>query len=157
MPETFNPPVGFYFQVDFAGAPPGNATNSFQEAVGLSLELGIDEVVEGSENRFKYKLPKQAKYVNLVLKRGMIKTDSDLAKWILNVMQLGQASPIETKNIVVTLLDTEGKPTMQWKFYNAWPVKLDTSFLEADNTELLVEVLEFSFTYFEVETNTLNS
>ena len=40
------------------------------------------EILEGGENRFKYKLPTQSKYQDLVLKRGLIPIKSKLATWV---------------------------------------------------------------------------
>lgn len=154
---NYYPPVGFYFSVDLfesAASHPERIGigNSFKEVSGLNIEFETEVVAEGVENRFVHRLPKKAKYPNLVLKRGLMAADGALFKWCLNVMQLGLANPIEPKIVLVTLLDADDSPAMSWQFFNAWPVKVQFSDLESDESNRAVEVLEFQYQYFEQKT-----
>ena len=148
MPEPNYPPVGFYFSVSITGEAT-TEENAFMEVSGLNASFSVEEVTEGGENRFKYRLPKTAKFENLVLKRGLIKANGDFANWINNVMQLGQASALETKTMVLILLNNDGLPVMSWQFYNAWPVKWSVSDIEPSEDSRTVETLELSYNYFE--------
>ena len=67
---TYYPPAGFYFKVEIVGVAGMNEDTEqrFQEVSGLSVEIETEELKEGGENRFSYKLPKRAKYPNLVLR-----------------------------------------------------------------------------------------
>ena len=79
----YYPPGGFHFKVEFLGIS-GTSTDTeqrFQEVSGLSFEIETEELVEGGENRFAYKLPKRAKYPNLVLKRGLLRGTA-LLDWL---------------------------------------------------------------------------
>lgn len=155
MPEPDYPPVGFYFRVDLTGVNPSSSEiqSSFQEVGGLSSEFEIESVTEGGENRFAHRLPGKAKYPNLVLKRGLLKENGRFAKWCLNTMQLGQADPIEPKNVAVSLLNEKGVPSMSWLFYNAWPVKMQLSDLITSEDMLAVETIELSYQYFETKSH----
>lgn len=148
MPEPNYPPVGFYFSISIAGDA-ANEQNAFKEVSGLNTSFSVEEVTEGGENQFAHRLPKLVKFENLVLKRGIIKADGNLAKWCMNVMQAGLAEPIEPKNVVLTLLNENGNPTMTWQFFNAWPVKWSVSDIEPSEDSLTVETLELSFSYFD--------
>jgi len=72
---SYYPPSSFHFKVEFTGVDGANADTEqrFQEVSGLSVEVETETLHEGGENRFEYKLPKRAKYPNLVLKRGLLK------------------------------------------------------------------------------------
>ncbi|MEM0939791.1 MAG: phage tail protein [Bacteroidota bacterium] len=149
------PPVGFYFSVDLAqavGAPPSlkaTVDNSFQEVSGLSAEMETESVIEGGENRFTHKVPKRTTYQNLILKRGLILSNSNFSKWCLEVLAGNLSKPIVPKNITVSLLNERGKPAMTWQFFNAWPVKVLTSDFQSMENKIVVETLEFAFQYFE--------
>ena len=72
---SYIPPCGFYFRVEFVGIDgmEDDKEQRFQEVSGLSFEVETEELKEGGENRFVYKLPKRTKYPNLVLKRGLLR------------------------------------------------------------------------------------
>ena len=63
--SIYTPPVGFYFRVEFPALAAGASDNSFQEVSGLSMELGVEECQEGSENRFTHRFPDRPKQDNL--------------------------------------------------------------------------------------------
>lgn len=146
------PPVAFYFQLSFTGLS-GTVDASFKEVSGLTMEMGIEEIAEGGNNRYKHRVPTSAKFSNLVLKRGLVPKGSDLIIWCLKTLAGGLASSVETKTITVNLLDENAKPIQSWSFANAWPVKWSASDLNSMNNEVVIETLEFAYSYFE-ELNT---
>jgi phage tail-like protein len=155
MPETnYYPPGAFYFSVQLIGAV-GVASlltdidNSFEEVSGITAEFQTEEIAEGGENRFKHRLPTQASYSNLVLKRGVVTIDSVLAEWCGETIGANLALPIVTQNILVMLLNEQGIPSIAWGFSNAWPIKWDISAMNAQENKVLTETLEFSYNYFE--------
>ena len=143
------PPVSFQFSVDFSGA--GGSIDGkeagFQEVSGFNQELGVEEVVEGGENRFTHRLPSRAKFSNLVLKRGAL-LDSKVIKWIQNAIDDFVFDP---QDIRVYLLDEAGKHLVKWTFVKAYPVKWSTSDLKAQDNALLIETLELAYQYFKRE------
>src|SRR4051794_34203464 len=148
--DNYYPPGAFYFSVNVIGAL-GVASlvtgidNSFEEVSGITAEFEVEEIAEGGENRFKYRLPTQAKYSNLVLKRGVVTVDSFLAEWCGQTIGASLALPIVPQNILVTLLNESGIPTIAWGFSNAWPVKWEISNMNAQDNKILTETLEFSY------------
>lgn len=144
---SYYPPVGFYFTVSVSGI--SNASDaSFQEVSGLNAEMGMEEIAEGGENRFKYRVPTPPKYGNLVLKRGMVAPNSDLATWCLTTISSGLSQKMTLKTITVKLLDSSGKVLSSWDFLNAWPVKVNISDLKSQENAIVVETMEFAYTYF---------
>lgn len=141
--------TGFYFSLRLTGSS-ATSDAAFQEVSGLSREIGIEEVVSGGENRFKYRLPATGSFPNLVLKRGIVLTNSPLAKWCQTTMEGGLAKPIQTKDVMLSLLDSSGKTTMSWSFSKAWPVKWNISDLKSQENNVLIETIELAYQYFQI-------
>jgi len=129
MSEPYYPPPAFRFTVAVLGSATAlslltSIDASFQEISGIQGEFQTEEVTEGGENRFVHRLPKPAKYPNLVLKRGAVATDSFFAEWVGQTVGSGLSLPILPQNILVTLLDESADPLIAWAFVNASPVKI---------------------------------
>lgn len=146
----YYPPVGFHFKVEFrkmSGDPIGNNNDiRFQSVSGLNVEYDTESFKEGGENRFEHKLPVRTKYPDLSLKRGML-TDSEVIKWCLDAFQNRSFS---TAHIIVTLLNDLHLPLKTWNIYNAWPKKWSVSDLNAQENSLVVETMDFSYSYFTI-------
>ena len=142
-------PVGFYFEVSFKGEDA-----AFQEVSGISKEMNTEEVWSGGENRFKYHLPTFSKSPNLVLKRALVQSGSQLVDWCASVMDDGLAAPIETHDVSVKLLDAEGNAGSMWTFYDAYPIKYAISDLKSQANDLVIESIELTYTYFEITEDT---
>src|SRR3954471_1559780 len=104
MSDAYLPPPAFYFTLQVIGS--GTALSlltrvdaSFQEISGIEAEFQTEEVVEGGENRFAHRLPKQGKYPNLVLKRGAVNGDSFLLEWVGQSVGSSLALPIIPQNL----------------------------------------------------------
>ncbi len=145
--NTYYPPVGFYFSVGFQGI--NNDDASFQEVSGISAQIETESIVEGGENRFAHKVPGRTKYQNLVLKRGLMKTNAAFAKWISSTLNDGLSNPIQPKIIIVKLLNQDGKPAMSWIFHDAYPIKWNISGNDQKKNSIAVESIELAYTYFE--------
>lgn len=148
---------GFHFSVNFlnlsvgvvgtaVSALSGDVTidMSFSEVSGIESSLQTEEVAEGGNNTFKYKLPKPASHKNLVLKRALSTAPSLLVKWATEGIQNFNFSPCV---VVVSLLDESHMPIKVWSFHNAYPIKLDVSGINAKNSELVIETLELAYNY----------
>lgn len=142
------PPVAFYFKLSFSGIS-SRKDASFKEASGITMEMDTEEITEGGNNNFKHRVPTSVKFSNLVLKRGMVPKNSKLAKWCMNTFDGGLSDYIKTKTIILSLLNENGQPLKTWNFVNAWPVKWSASDLNSMNNEILIETLEFAYSYFE--------
>jgi len=148
MANTY-PPVAFYFSLSFSGSS-GSADAAFKEVSGISMEMTADDIAEGGVG-YKHRVPTSVKYPNLVLKRGLVPKNSSVAKWCMDTLTGGLEETIETKNIVVNLLNENGDPLQSWSFANAWPVKWSVSDLHSMNNEIAIETLEFAYSYFELK------
>ena len=148
----FYPPASFSFSLSFSGSG-GQPEAAFQEASGINVEMNVEEVGSGGENRFKYRLPGGTKYNNLVLKRGLVPKASPLYTWCENTLNLALAEPIQTKTITVALLDADQKILISWVFQNAYPIKWGVSEFKSMENAYAVETIEFAFNYFETKKN----
>jgi len=139
-------PVGFYFSLSFEGDDA-----AFKEVSGISKELGMEEVAGGGENRFKYRLPTVSSSKNLVLKRAIVPTGSNLITWCSNTIDSGLSIAIKTQDVSVDLLDNEGVVLKKWTFYNAYPVSYAVSDLKSQESEILIETIELAYNYFNIK------
>ena len=143
MPKPEYPTTAFCFKVAFAGST--EVDQAFQEVRGIGAELETEEVAEGGENRFVHRLPKTIKHPLLELKRGIAPQTSALVGWCKSVLEFGKA--IETKAIVVLLLDPDGKPLLSWQFSDAYPVKWEISDFNSMKNEVTIETISLSYTF----------
>ena len=133
--ERTDPLVSFRFRVEVDNL----IQAGFAECSGLQVDTELEEVREGGENAFQYKLAKGSKYVNLTLKRGI--TDSDvLWNWHKDVIN----GKVQRKMVYVVLLDQEGQETWRWSFQEAFPVKWMGPELKADGSTVAIESLELA-------------
>lgn len=142
----YYPLVGFHFLVEFIGLS-DSADTRFIEVGGLAVEMGSEEVIEGGENRFVQKYPTRAKYPELVLKRGLLKSSS-VWDWVRQCLVDYQ---IEPKSLDIKLLNEEHEPLMTWHVIGAWPTKWSVSDLNANNNAIAVESLQLAYQYFTVD------
>jgi phage tail-like protein len=152
--SEYYPPGAFYFSVNVLGS--GTALSlltdidaSFQQVSGIQAEFQVEEVVEGGENRFVHRLPRPAKYANLSLERGAVTEGSFLAEWVSATVGSSLSLPIVTQNLLVTLLNQDGIPSIAWGFVNAYPLRWEVSPMNSMDNKVLTETMEFSYNYFE--------
>lgn len=147
----------FHFEVTFLSVALGlgavlenilngddNIGMAFSEVSGISAELQTEEVGEGGNNSFKYRLPKPAKYNNLVLKRALSTSPSILIMWAKEAIDNFNFYPCTA---VVTMLNEDHIPVKVWAFNNAYPVKLEVSQLGANKNEIVIETLELAYNF----------
>ena len=139
---------GFHFMVTFPGKQYPDIDTRFQEVSGLISELETVDLKEGGENRFVHKLPVRAKYPPLVLKRAIFPVSSELLKWADRAIQDLDIEPLD---IQVFLLNEEHQPIKKWLFTKAYPVKIETSALNATKNELVIESIELVYQFAKKE------
>jgi len=106
-------------------------------------------VAEGGENRFVHRLPRPAKYSNLVMKRGIVTQSSLLSEWFGLSIGSAMTLPIIPQNLLVMLLNDSGWPTNAWIFVNAYPLRWDAGPFNSLENKVMIETLEFSYNYFQ--------
>jgi phage tail-like protein len=146
MPGYY-PPVGFHFKVEVLDLPANDDDVRFTEVSGLSVEMGTEDAPEGGENRFVQKYPTRAKYPDLVLKRGLLKS-SAVWDWIRDCIEDLNVTP---RSVDVKLLNEKHQPLMTWHLVGAFPTKWSVSDFNASNSAVVIETLQMYYQYFTVD------
>ncbi len=138
------PLLKFHFVVSWGGARIG-----FTEVSGLEAETEIVEYREGASPEYsKLKMPGMQKFANITLKRGTFLSDNDFFAWWKTTRVLGKP---ERRDLIISLLNEEHAPVMNWKVKNAFPTKLTATDLKADANEVAIETLELAHEGIEME------
>ncbi|HMB91247.1 MAG TPA: phage tail protein [Rhodothermales bacterium] len=133
----------FHFQVDWGGTKLG-----FSEVTGLNIEVQVIEYRDGlSPDYSTVKMPGMAKYGNITLKRGVIEADNEFYDW-LNEIKLNK---IERRDIIISLLNEDHEPVMNWKVRGAWPTKITSPDLKASANEAAIESIEIAHNGVTIE------
>jgi len=146
--DTWYPATGFYFIIEVDGITDA-VDHSFKEVSGLKVNVGSEKIKEGGVNNYTHELPTQVESSNLVLKRGMLPKKGKLVKWVEESIFTDYTKPLTLKNIVVKLLNQNGKPLITWTFNDARPVKYEATDFDAGKNEVLVETMEFTYTFYK--------
>jgi len=138
------PLVGFHFLVAFELFPQTPFDVRFQEVSGLSMSMGTEALSEGGENRFQHKLPTRASFSDITLKRGLF-IYTELYRWCKDAIENFDFRPL---NLVINLLDENHLPVYTWRVFNAIPVKWELSSFSGEKSEVVIESLTISYSYF---------
>lgn len=127
----------FQFRVNVAGL-----TAEFSEVSGISEEIQPIEYRHGlSKNYSATKMPGLVKLGNVTLKRGIFKNNNEFFEWVKKI----KMNTVERADVLISLLDEEGNPTMEWQLQKAWPCKITGADLKAMGNEVSVEALELAY------------
>lgn len=140
--SAWAPPVAFFFNVKIDN----KYDLPFQEVSGLSLEMETETIKEGGENSFSYQVPVRRKHANLVLKRSLMPLYFAFEKYVVETLESNGSKEIVPKNLLISLMDANHKPTVNWMVLNAYPVKWSVSGLNSQKNELVIEQLELAYT-----------
>lgn len=133
MSEIY-PLVTYSFEVEWGGTQIG-----FTEVSGLDFESDVVEYRHGASPEYtKIKMPGMQKYSNITLKRGTFKGDNEYYEW-WNTVKL---NTIDRRDLTIKLLNEEREPVVVWEVRNAWPMKVQTTTLKADGSEVAIETME---------------
>lgn len=145
--RKIDPLVPFYFDLAISGqesSPPV----VFKEVSGISMEMNTEDIGERGQNSFQESLPTSAEFSNLILKRGLMPQNSGIALWCSESFSAGLDAAIKTNSITVRLLNGKGNPLKSWLFVNSWPIKWAVSEFDSMNNEMVIDHIEFSYSYF---------
>jgi phage tail-like protein len=129
---------GLLFMVEIKDASTKYA-GMFSEISGIGAEIEVYTYEEGGANDFTWKLPKQVKYPNVVLKYGMT-DDKTLEEWIQRFLSTGNRAEVK----ISTLASFGAEPTQRWVLYDAWPVKWTGPTFSATQNQVALETLEIA-------------
>ena len=125
----------------------------FQQVSGLSVEIDAQEIKEGGQNEFIYRVPGRMKWPNLVLKQGMTR-DNDLFEWFSVCSGEGfdgAGNEVERRIAVLELFDSAGDLVRSWTFNDAFPVKWKGPEFSVDASSIATEELEVAHHGFRVD------
>ncbi|WP_266168299.1 phage tail protein [Dyella subtropica] len=140
--QLTDPFRGFRFRVEIAGIQ----VAAFSEASVPDINVETVDYREGTDPIYKRPLSGLTSYGHLSLKKGLT-SGMDLYNWQQQVSQLGSGSPSAQKNITLVLMDADGSEKVRWNVINAWPVKYETTGLNASSSDVMVETLELAMDY----------
>ena len=138
----------FIFEVD------GTQIGTFQECSGLSVDVDVEEVQEGGENGFVHKLPGRMTWPNIVLKRGVVKTDN-LFTWLgesSGTGFAGKGNKLTRRTASVSLMTPDDVRFRQWDFVDAFAVKWSGPTFDAATQDYATEELEIAHHGFTAKT-----
>jgi len=129
-----DPYSGFLFRVEIAGIEIGG----FNQVSGLERDTAVEEYREGGTNDYVHRLVTNTKYPNLTFKRGI--TDEFL---LWGWHQAVVSGFVQRLPLSVVINDSEGNEKWRWLFIDAYPIKWSGSELNAANSAVFVESVEF--------------
>jgi len=133
----------FHFQVEWGGTKIG-----FQEVSGLDIDIEKLEYRDSTSPEYsKINMPGMVKYTDVVLKRGVFKTDNEYYDW-LNTIKL---NAVERRDLTISLLDENHAPVVVWKLKNTWPMKIQSTDLKSEANEVAIESLTVSHEGLTIE------
>ena len=135
---TYPLPV-YNFRVTVDGTAVG-----FQDVSGLVLEYQTVTYRHGlsfleGEDIEKYHLEK---YVQVTLKKGVVKGDSFLLNWLKDN---------RPRMVRVSLCDESGRPVITWRISRALAVKLEASTFDANSNQVSIDTLSLQAAGISVE------
>jgi phage tail-like protein len=124
------------FVVEIEGIP----TSGFPAVSGIEADVAVVDYRPGNDKiPGARKLPGEAKFSNIVLKRGMT---SDLSSW--NWMRETLESQVSRRNMSVVLLNEAGEEVIRFNFRDAWPAKWSGPDLNGEGNGVAIETLEIA-------------
>jgi phage tail-like protein len=111
----------------------------FARVKGLGSEIKIDSYHEGGLNEREHKAVSHATQTNLVLERGLA-DNLYLYEWHQGIV----AGQIIKRTLSILLQNAEGREVWRWHAAGAFPVKWTAGDLDAANSQVLIESIEFA-------------
>lgn len=133
----------FHFRVEWGGKNLG-----FSEVSGLNIENKVIEYRDGISPEYsKIKMPGMREFSNITLKRGVFKGDNEFYNW-LNTISL---NTVERRDLTIILLNESHEPVVTWKVRNAFPIKVQSTDLKADGSEVAIEQVDLAHEGLTIE------
>ena len=141
------PPVSFNFAVTFLGiwnTPVPNPIDvRFQKVTGIEMTIAnMDSRRIGGK---QVRLPNFPEYTNLTLERGYL-IGSPLRKELEFTFESLKFCP---RNLLVIMMDFQSLPLASWLFFDAFPIKWKISDFDANQSNVLIETMELSYSRFQ--------
>lgn len=112
------------------------------EVSGIHQELGEETINEGGVLDRVHRVPLGlTSGGDLTLKRGIL-TSSVVRIWIEAAMTTFTFVPIQ---VIVSLLDENNSPALNWMFNNCWPKKYEVDSFNSTDNNVAVESLVLAY------------
>lgn len=123
-----NPYTGYNFLVEIQGILAGG----FTQVTGLDVTTEVEDIRQGGNNAYAYKLPKASSYSDINLIRGLSDIDM-LWAWHQQVV----SGKITRRNATIYLLNDMHIPKMWWNVSRAWPTAWVGPSFDAESSTVL--------------------
>lgn len=147
MPRSsaYDPYRKFKFRIKIGGSYVAGLTTMS----ALSRTVSDEEIVEGGNNAFPYKIPGRASYATITLERG-ITQDTAFEEWANAVNRRNNLNPmkdfkrdIEIEVFGVTQNVNSDRPVVAYKLHNCWVSKYEAMpGLDANSSDVAIESIE---------------
>lgn len=144
LPDPFQAHTAYQFSVAIDSVNMG----VFTSFTLPDIEMETVPIKEGGLYEYTHQLPVRVKVGTARLERGITK-DLSLLVWYQDVL-LGKADKM-MRQVTVTLHDIQHNPMIIWSFRNAYPTRWSGPKLEAGNSAIAIETLEFVHHGFKIE------
>lgn len=133
------PPAASYFIFEVDGVEIG----AFTSVSGLEVQVDVVEYTEGGTNGFVHRLPGQVRWPNVVLRRGVTKSDA-LFDWFKKTIESfgDKGNKLERSTGAITLMDDAATRLRSWEMEGAFPVAWRGPELNAQSDAASHEELE---------------
>lgn len=126
----------------------------FSEISGLTVDVDVEEILEGGQNAYAHKMPGRMSWPNLVFKRGVTQGDA-LFKWFnksSGEQFAANGNKLTRSTAAITLMGPNGKRLRAWNVDGAFPIKWRGPTFSLNSTvEAAVEELEIAHHGFRAE------
>lgn len=140
------PRVDPFSSTNFRVEIDGIAAFEFLQVSGIEAEVAVIDYRNGSDKTaVPRKIPGEAKFTNLILKRGLT---SDLSLW--NWMQQTLDGQVSRRNMSVVLLNEAKESVLRFNLRDAWPVRWSGPNLNGEANDVAIETLEITHEGFSI-------
>ena len=141
--NPLEPLRNFNFIVEIGGI----SSSIFSEVIMPESICQVIEYREGGDVVLSSrKLPGRIEYENIILMRGYTQ-NSELYDWWKTVVE----GHTERRNMSIVILNIGRQEILRWNFLNAFPVRYQSSNLQASGDEVLMEIVEIAFDRADLE------
>jgi len=136
----WTPPVNFYFRVDFQRGKE-HIKASFMEVSGLEMQINVTDRLD--DNNTRTKMPVSLSHGNVTFKHPLAPLSEPFTEWMnacFSYME-SEGRKINTFDMVIKLLDSQGKPLAGWLGRHAYPTRWSLNALDAMKSELSNETI----------------
>lgn len=140
-------PVSFYFSVEFQNMNGQRFQASFSEVSGLGWNYTT--TTKETDSAEKQEIITAITHPNLILKRPLDTTRDEFSAWVRNFMRAMLVTNFNSGvkkhkvcDVVIKLLDSNGKPVAAWSCNQAYPIKFEVSGFNSGRAELAMETIE---------------